>query len=226
MPSEAIGVDTDMVHSALAVRAVSGQEWVRSLVRPDTGLLASAHMVATLRSAVAETIWPCYPLCVVATERLGIMRDSVLQWAVLEGALGCFAEIARATTDLTLRAQLRLCIVMPTGGQLKKFVTGSENGEKLSDRYIKRPDQENEAEAYALMQFARCRRAYMLGEISREAPGEWTAYQVEAACKDLWSSARTGKLQALDVSAADVLAVADKFARGPEYTHISEEVGW
>jgi len=222
MPTEAIGVDTGMVHSAIAVHAVSGQEWVRSLVRPEVGVLESALMISALRAAVAENTWPCYPLCVIATERLVGMRgrsenNLALLWAVLEGALGCFAKIVRDTTDLAIREQLRLCIVLPTGGQLKKFVTGVGKGEKLGmGRYIERhwpqaPDQEDEAEAYALMQFARCRRAYMLEEITRDDPGEWTAYQVETACKDLWSSAQASKLQALDVSAAQVLAVADKF---------------
>ena len=77
------------------VRA-NGAGWVSNLGAPrhrPAGV--GAHR--DLRSAV-ETIY-CYPLCVVATERLGIRATPFSKGSV--GGRGRFAEIARATpTDV------------------------------------------------------------------------------------------------------------------------------
>lgn len=224
--AEAIGIDTGMVHTAIAQRVLPARgakpvEFIESLKRPDTGDLYCAGMMWNLRSKMDHWVWPCSPLTVVATERLTGMRGAseknvVLQWAVIEGALEAIRQIAYTEGD---GGDLRVVIVLPTPSQLKKFVTGKGNAEKSEvGRWIERrwpgaPMQEDEAEAYALMQFARCRREYELGLIDRDNPGEWLKSQVELAAKDLWSDAKS-TLASISITGAEALALAGEFRDG------------
>jgi len=226
---EAVGVDTSMTRTAFAWHDSDGVEAVRSLARPQAGDLYSAWMIGAVRGQTKVLTRAWVPLRVIATERLAGMRGAAeknvaLQWAVIEGAL---RELAEATSAFDEVGGLRLHIALPTPAQLKKFVTGRGDSEKAGmGRFIERhwpnaPDQEDEAEAYALMQFARCRRAFLLGEIGRgedEHPG-WTAYQVDTACKDLVSDAKAGRIEHIDVTGHQALQIAADFrdrAWGPE----------
>ncbi len=221
-PSEAIGIDTSMTRTAFASLLADGTEGIESIKRPRAGDLYCAGMLAHVRDYVRAMVKPCHGLCVVATERLTGMRGAAeknvaLQWAVVEGAFVAIVETVREGRGEYGEAHLH--IALPTPAQLKKFVTGRGDAEKAGmGRFIERhwpnaPDQEDEAEAYALMQFARCRRAFLLGDIGRgedEHPG-WTAYQVETACKDLFSDAKSGRIEHIDVTGEDALEIVWEF---------------
>jgi len=219
-----IGVDTSMVHTAVAWQqedALGRREFVESLMRPTDGDLACARMIFNVRGAIIGHARPCVPLCVVATERLVGMRGAseknvTLMWAVVEAATEAVAHLE----EIGSPEERRVCILLPMPSQLKRFVTGAGNAEKAGmGRFIERhwpqaPEQEDEAEAYALMKMAECRRDFILGKISRTDTGPWTAYQVEAACKDLWSSAKASKLLVHDVTGKQALELANRFREG------------
>ncbi len=221
-PTEAMGVDTSMTRTAFASLDADGTERIESIKRPRAGDLYCVGMLARVRDYVRALVKPCHRLCVVATERLTGMRGAAeknvtLQWAVVEGAFVAIIETAQEGRRDYIEP--RLHIALPTPAQLKKFVTGRGDAEKAGmGRFIERhwpgaPEQEDEAEAYALMQFARCRRAFLLGEIGRgedEHPG-WTAYQVDTACKDLFSDAKTGRIEHIDVTGGDALEIVREF---------------
>jgi hypothetical protein len=213
----AIGVDTGMNHTAMAVRYGDGRETVQSCLRPGTGDLYIARMMHELQRWSNNL---CYDeeLLVVATERLANMQGAaennvVLPFAILDGI---------ASTALSRSAEGKdgkVIFLLPTPSQLKKFITGKGVGDKaLVGRYIERhwphaPIEENEGEAYALMQFALCRRAFILGEISRKHCGAWDKYQVETACHDLYSEAKGGKIYHVTFTYDEMADVEKKFQK-------------
>ena len=224
----ALGVDTGINTTALVAHELDGREWVKSVTRPkpESGPAHSAYMIGSVRAAVAEMLHLGGDLTVVATERLFLQGDNAcsmsLEWAVIEA---CVRKLIVQAMSVVDPEEMRLVICRPAPPQLKKFVTGAGNAEKAGmGRYIERhwpqaPMQEDQGEAYALMQFARCRYAIERGEVERGAPGEWCEYQVEVAGRDLWSQAKAGRLHTLTLTGAEALELEDRVSdayRRPE----------
>ncbi|MEA3400143.1 MAG: hypothetical protein U9R79_02750 [Armatimonadota bacterium] len=220
MSVAALGVDTGLSITTLAAREGGGIERVSVLTRPQTGTAENALMIRAVRHGVRSALWSLGELTVVATERLVFGRGSSLgahlslEWAVVEGALEALRLAAERVPD---PEALRLVICRPAPTQLKKFVTGrgdtrkSEVGRFIERRWPQAPEQEDEAEAYALLKLAQCRREFELGEVTRDDAGDWTQFQVDLAARDLWSERKDGNLETLTITGADALELAAEF---------------
>lgn len=202
---QVLGIDTSMVRTALVAHYTDGSEEVCSIIRPGgAGDLNVAGMVLTLANEVRDLLYCDANPVYVVTERLSGMRgpsevNVTLPWAIIGAVVEALVESGSPDRTVT--------VLLPTPGQLKKFVTGSGSSEKAGvGRFIERrwphaPEQEDEGEAYALMQFGLCRAQYEAGMIDRDNRGSWTKAQVELAAWDLWSKA--AKLQVVSVVAAE-----------------------
>ncbi|MEA3400778.1 MAG: hypothetical protein U9R79_05965 [Armatimonadota bacterium] len=220
MSIAALGVDTGINRTALAVREDGGIECVSSVARPRVGAAESALMIRAVREAVRSALWSAGELTTVAMERLvfgrgtGLGAHLSLEWAVVEGALEALRLAAGRVPD---PEALQLVVCRPAPTQLKKFVTGrgdtrkSEVGRFIERRWPQAPEEEDEAEAYALLKFAQCRREFELGQVTRDDAGDWTQFQVDLAARDLWSERKDGNLETLTVTGADALELAAEF---------------
>lgn len=219
--TEAIGIDTGINTTGICYRLADGSEWTTSIERPKVSDQHAARMIEQVRRTVVGCLHPGAGLTVVATEKLFLKGDNAhslsLEWAVIEGTFSAFGGVAATSSDPD---EMRLVICRPAPSQLKKFVCDDGSMQKAGmGRHIERhwpqaPWSEDQGEAYALMQFARCRRQYERGVIDRETDGhhgEFCKYQVDMAARDLWSEAKSGMLHTLSLTGREVLELEDDF---------------
>lgn len=211
----AIGVDLGMVTTAVCVITESDTHIVR-LDRPrKSSPFVNLFMLRAVRTFLSEVLQNAADPVVVACERMAHMRGAqadplvAWEWAVRETVL----DISN-----NKHAGERI-LLLPTGGQLKLFVSGSGLTKKDEvGRWVvhhwpeaaiaftddgQRLLTQDEIEAYALARFALCRRDLELGNATRTDPANWTAYQVRTAGKDLWSQSKKGTLLTMRTNPSD-----------------------
>jgi hypothetical protein len=217
----AIGIDIGKRHTAIATIRKDGSSTGLRIDRsskPRDFQHSNLRMLRQVQKEISSAVNYCIlgpdePPLVVACERMVNMRGIAAaeliawEWAVRQAVL------------LDCHARCPKLLLLPTGGQLKQFVSSRGDCDKDEiGRWVvhhwpeanmvyglaadggddPRMMTQDEIEAYALAKFALCRRQFEAGEISRDEPGPWAKYQVDIAAKDRWSKAKSNLMTIAD----------------------------